>query len=108
MTNDKISSLSHRIGLAFLVPASLVVAYFASKINTGAWELVRWDTHVLSNMTALYFGILVCVGGMGGYLASKQKTKRRKLTTNIVTLVIVLLLANVLGSFMPFLGYVGQ
>ena len=94
--------------MMLLIPASLVVAYFASKINTGAWELTRWDIHVLSNMTALYFGTLMCVGGMGGYLASRQKTKRRKLVVNASTLALVLLLANVLGSFMPFIGYIGQ
>ena len=97
-----------KIPLAFLVPASLAAAFFASKLNTGAWELSRWDTHLLSNMTALYFGILVCVGGVGGYLASKQKTKRRKVITNALTLVFVLVLVQVLGRFMPFLGYVGQ
>ena len=95
-------------GLTLLVPLSLIAAFFASKINTGALELQRWDTHVLSNMTALYFGILMCVGGMGGYLASKQKTKRRKLIANALTLVVVLLLVQVLGRFTPFIGYTGQ
>jgi len=108
MTNDKISSLSHKIGLALLIPASLVAAYGASKINTGAWELTRWDSHVLSSHTALFFGTLMCVGAMGGYLASKQKTKRRKLIANALTLVVVLLLVQVLGRFQPFIGYVGQ
>lgn len=97
-----------RLALTLLVPLSLVSAYFASKINTGAWELTRWDIHVLSNMTALYFGILMVVGGMGGYLASKQKTKRRKVIVNASTLTVVLLLANILGRFMPFIGYIGQ
>ena len=97
-----------KIPLAFLVPLSLIAAFFASKLNTGAWELSRWDTHLLSNMTALYFGILVCVGGVGGYLASKQKTKRRKVITNALTLVFVLVLVQVLGRFMPFLGFVGK
>lgn len=96
-----------KIILTLLVPASLVLAYFASKINTGAWELSRWDTHVLSNMTALYFGILMCVGGMGGYVASRQKTKRRKVIVNASTLAIVLLLVQVLGRFAPFIGYIG-
>ena len=98
----------HKVLLTLLVPLSLVTAYFASKLNTGALELQRWDEHVLSNMTALYFGILVCVGAIGGYLASKQKTRRRWLIANALTLVVVLLLVQVLGRFMPFLGYVGQ
>jgi len=98
----------YKAGLTLLVPVSLTLAYFAMRLNTGALELVRWDTHVLSNMTALYFGILVCVGGVGGYLASKQKTKRRKLIANALTLVVVLLLVQVLGRFMPFLGFVGK
>ena len=97
-----------KIPLALLVPLSLIAEFFASKLNTGALELQRWDTHTLSNMTALYFGILVCVGGVGGYLASKQKTKRRKLIANALTLVVVLLLVQVLGRFMPFLGFVGK
>lgn len=96
-----------KVLLTLLIPLSLALAYFASNVNTGAWELSRWDSHVLSNMTAMYFGILMCAGGMGGYVASRQKTKRRKMIMNISTLVVVLLLANVLGRFMPFVGYTG-
>ena len=97
-----------KLALTLLVPVSLVCALFAAKLNTGAWELTRWDTHVLSTHTALFFGILMSCGAIGGYLASRQKTKRRKITTNIVTLGVVLLLVQVLGRFTPFLGYVGR
>jgi len=97
-----------KIGFALLVPLSLVSAYGASKINTGAWELTRWDTHVLSTHTALFFGILMSCGAIGGYLASRQKTKRRKIIVNASTLCVVLLLVQVLGRFTPFLGYVGR
>jgi len=97
-----------KVLLTLLIPASLTVAYFASKINTGAWELTRWDVHVLSNMTALYFGTLMLTGAAGGLIASRQKTKKRKVVVNASTLAVVLLLANVLGRFMPFLGYIGQ
>jgi len=45
---------------------------------------------------------------MGGYLASRQKTKRRKLIANALTLVVVLVLVQVLGRFTPFIGYTGQ
>ena len=97
----------YKVGLTLLVPTSLVLAFFAAKLNTGALELSRWDIHVLSTHTALFFGILMCTGGMGGYLASKQRTKRRKLIVNASTLALVLLLANVLGRFTPFIGYIG-
>ena len=97
-----------KIGLASLVPLSLIAAFFASKINTGALELQRWDTHVLSTHTALFFGILMSCGAIGGYLASRQKTKRRKIIVNASTLCVVLLLVQVLGRFTPFLGYVGR
>jgi len=98
----------YKAGLTLLVPVSLTLAYFAMRLNTGALELVRWDSHILSSHTALFFGILMCVGAMGGYLASKQKTKRRKLIANALTLVVVLLLVQVLGRFTPFLGFVGK
>jgi len=101
------STFYHRILLTFLIPLSLALAYFASKINTGAWELARWDTHVLSNKTALFFGIIMAVAGMGGYIASKQKTKRAKLVINVASLTLAMITAYVLGRFTPFLGCVG-
>ena len=97
-----------KIGLTFLIPASLVLAFFASKINTGALELSRWDKHVLSTHTALFFFIIMAVAGMGGYIASKQKSKRRKLIINVVALSLAMLLAGILSTFQPFLGYIGR
>jgi len=96
-----------KIALTLLIPISLILAYFAGKINTGAWELTRWDKHVLSTHTALFFFIIMSVAGMGGYIASKQKSKRRKLIINVVALSLAMLLASILSMFQPFLGYIG-
>ena len=96
-----------KIILTFLVPASLALSYGASKINSGAWELSRWDKHALSTHTVLFFFNIMAVAGMGGYIASKQKSKRRKLIINVVALSLAMIIASILSMFQPFLGYIG-
>ena len=92
--------------LTLLVSTLLIfISLPAWRVNTGSLELIRWDTIILSNKTALFFFDLMAVAGIGGFIAYKYRKKGNKgmyVLTMLVTWILVLFFGFVLKNAMPF------
>jgi len=77
------------------------VAYFAKEITTGAVELTRWNSLVISNKTALFFMVMMTIAGFGGYVSSKF-TGKKKTMILAITYSIVFITGYVMSKAVPF------
>jgi len=95
------SKLSLVLGIA-LIPVGLAAAVLVHPLATGAEELVRWQTIVFANKTALYFMLLMAIGGLGGYYWGRVHSPISKVAVACTTVTIFLLVGWMMSLMSPF------
>ena len=90
-------------GLLIFVGTATVIAWIASlTIVTGSRELLFWDTITISNKNALFFFLLMSIGGSGGYVSSKMSNKYLKAGVLVITYTLVFAVGLTISKSLPF------
>ena len=87
---------------AVLIPIGIIAALLTQPLATGAEELVRWQTIVFGNKTAMFFMVLGMIGLLGGIYYGRAKTLRGKALVAIATGTIYLLVGWRIALLSPF------
>jgi len=85
-----------------LVPIGFVAAILVHPLAIGAEELVRWQTIVFGNKTAMYFMILGMIGLLGGIYWDRTKSPWGKAMVALVTGAVYLLAGWRMSLMSPF------
>lgn len=85
-----------------MMPVGLIAALLTQPLAVGAEELVRWQTIVFANKTAMYFMVLGGIGVVGGLYWQRAKTAQKRVAVIGITATLLILAAWRMSLLSPF------